>query len=137
MKKTSCLFGLGVAVTVVLVAGSALAQEKPDLSKVVGTWKVEVYAGNAAYYIDLSVTEASGQLAGTVSESMGSFTDVAISDIHYDSVAFRFDFVAPTPPDGMSRTVKADFKVGEDKMEGTITVPDLDVIADASAIRQS
>ena len=137
MKRTSCLFGLGVAVTVVLVAGSTLAQEKPDLSEVVGNWKVEVYAGNSTYYLNLVVTEASGQLAGKVSESMGLFTDVSISEISYDSVAFRFDFVAPTPPDGTSRTVRADFKVAEDAMGGTLTVPDLDVIAEAKAIRQS
>jgi len=137
MKKTSFLFVLGVAVFVVLVAGAAPAQEKPDFSKVVGSWKVEVYAGSSTYYVDLVVVDNLGQLEGKVSESMGSFTDIAISELFYDSVTFRFEFVAPTPPDGMTRTVKADFKVAEDTMEGVIAVPDLDVIADAKATRVS
>jgi len=137
MKKTSFLFVLGVAVFVVLVAGAAPAQEKPDFSKVVGSWKVEVYAGSSTYYVDLVVVDNLGQLEGKVSESMGSFTDIATSELFYDSVTFRFEFVAPTPPDGMTRTVKADFKVAEDTMEGVIAVPDLDVIADAKATRVS
>ena len=137
MKKTNFLLVLGLAVFLVMVAGWAQAQEKPDLSKVIGTWKVEVYAGNSTYYLNLVVIDNQGQLEGRVSESMGSFTDMPISEIFYDSVTFRFDFVAPTPPDGMSRTVKADFKVAEDTMGGTINVPDLDVIADARATRAS
>ncbi|HCS47277.1 MAG TPA: hypothetical protein DIW61_03090 [Candidatus Aminicenantes bacterium] len=66
---------------------------------------------------------------------MGSFTDVAISDIFYDSVSFRFNFISPTPPDGLSRTIKAEFKVGADTMGGVISVPDLDITTDAKATR--
>lgn len=137
MRKTNFLFVFAVAVFVLLSVGSATAQEKPDFSKVVGTWKIEVYAGDTTYYLSLVVSEESGQLAGKISDSMGSFTDVAISDISYDSVAFRFDFVSPTPPDGLSRTVKADFKVATDSMGGVINVPDLDVTADAKATRET
>jgi hypothetical protein len=137
MKKASFLFALGAAVFMVWLAGAAPAQESPDLSKVVGTWKVEVYGGGAAYHLDLIVTDNQGQLEGKVSESTGLFADVAISEIFYDSETFRFEFVAPTPPDGMPRTVIADFKVAGDKMAGTITVPDLNFVGEATATRQS
>jgi hypothetical protein len=125
------------AVIALSFAVSAIAQEKADTTKVVGVWKIEVYTGDATYVLSLVVSEEQGQLAGKVSESMGSFTDVAISDIFYDSVSFRFNFVSPTPPDGLARTVKADFKVGADTMGGTVSVPDLDVVVDAKATRAS
>lgn len=137
MRKASFLFVLGTAVVGLLAGESVMAQEQPDFSKVIGAWKVEVYAGDTTYYLNLVVTEESGQLVGKISESMGSFAGIAISDIFYDSVAFRFDFISPTPPDGLSRTVKADYKVGKDEMSGTVNVPDLDVIADSRAIRES
>jgi hypothetical protein len=114
-----------------------MVQEKADTAKIVGTWKIEVFAGDTTYYLSLVVTEDNGQLAGKISESMGSFTDVAISDILYDSVSFRFNFISPTPPDGLSRTVKADFKVSTDTMGGVISVPDLDITTDAKATRAS
>lgn len=126
-----------LAVLVLLSAGSAMAQEKPAFSTITGAWKLEVYAGDQTYYLNLVVTEENGQLAGKISESMGTFTDVAISEIFFDGVAFRFSFVSPTPPDGSSRTVKADFKVAQNAMGGTVTVPDLDVVADAKGTRET
>lgn len=121
---------------ILLITATAIAQEKPDTAKIIGTWKVAVYAGETTYYLSLVVSEQQGQLAGKVSESTGYFTDVAISDIFYDGVSFRFSFVSPTPPDGISRTVKADFKVAEDSMGGVVSVPDLNVTVDASATRE-
>ena len=137
MRKSHFLFVFAVAVFTLSFAASAVAQEKSDLSKVVGAWKVEVYAGDTTYYLSLVVTDSQGQLAGKISESLGSFTDVAISDIFYDGVAFRFSFVSPTPPDALSRTIHADFKVSVDAMGGVINVPDLDVTADAKATRET
>jgi hypothetical protein len=58
-----------------------------------------------------------------------------VSDVFYDGATFRFSFISPTPPDGASRTVKAEFKVGVDKMDGTISVPDLDMTVEAKATR--
>jgi len=137
MRKTYFLFAFAAAVIALSFAASAMAQEKADTAKVVGAWKIEVYAGDQTYNLSLVVNEENGQLAGKISESMGSFTDIAISDIFYDSVTFRFNFVSPTPPDGLSRTVKADFKVSADSMGGIISVPDLDVTTDAKATRAS
>jgi len=137
MRKSSFLFLLAVAVFVLVSVPSALSQEKADTAKVVGSWNVEVYAGDQTYALKLVVSEEQGQLAGKVSESMGTFTDVAISEVFYDGVSFRFNFVSPTPPDGLSRTVKADFKVAEGSMDGVINVPDLEFTADAKATRVS
>ena len=137
MRKSIFLFLFVVAVFVLVSVPSALSQEKADTAKVVGSWNVEVYAGDQTYALKLVVSEEQGQLAGKVSESMGTFTDVAISEIVYDGASFRFNFVSPTPPDGLSRTVKADFKVAEGSMDGVINVPDLEFTAEAKATRES
>ena len=135
MKKIDSRALLVAAVFVLLIAVAAPAQEKADTAKIVGTWMIDVYAGETNYSLSLAVTDTEGQLAGTVSESMGAFTEVALSDIYYDGETFRFSFSSPTPPDGSSRTVKADFKVGVDKMDGLLSVPDLEVTVEAKATR--
>jgi hypothetical protein len=127
-----------VAAVFILAAAAAVAvpaQEKADTSKVVGTWTINVNAGEATYTLSLAVTDKDRQLAGKISESMGAFSDVDVSDIFYDGATFRFSFISPTPPDGASRTVRAEFKVGVDKMDGTLSVPDLEVNVEAKATR--
>ncbi len=133
--KTCFRVMLVAAVGVLMVASAAPAQGRADTSKVVGSWTVDVYAGETTYTLNLSVTEAEGRLAGKISESMGGFTDVALSDIFYDGETFRFNFIAPTPPDGTSRTIKAEFTVGVDVMNGTVSVPDIEVTIEAKATR--
>ena len=138
MKAQPCVVLIGIALTVVLILPfSQASQEKADPGKILGTWKVEVFAGDTTYSLSLVVSETQGELAGKISESMGSFSDVAISDIFYDGEIFRFNFISPTPPDGLSRTVKAEFKVGLDTMDGVISVPELDVTTEAKATRES
>lgn len=134
MRKTS-FRALLVTAVFILAATGVSAQEKADPTKVVGTWTIDVYAGEATYTLSLAVTAAEGQLAGKISESMGAFSDVALSDILYDGDNFSFSFVAPTPPDGSSRMVKAEFKVDTDEMNGTITVPDIEATVEARATR--
>jgi hypothetical protein len=135
MKKTIFRALLVLAVAALAVPGTVSAQEKADSAKIVGTWTIDVYAGEANYTLSLAVSEENGQLAGKISESMGSFSDVAVSDVFYDGDIFRFSFMSPTPPDGASRTVKAEFKLGVDKMEGMLSVPDLEVTVEAKATR--
>jgi hypothetical protein len=135
MRKAHFLSVFALALIAGSVASSVSAQEKADNAKVVGVWKVEVYAGDQTFFLDLIISEENGQLAGKISESFGAFTDVAIGEVIYDGVVFRFSFVSPTPPDGSSRTVKADFKLAQEAMGGTFSVPDLGVVADASATR--
>ena len=135
MRKSNILVAFAAAVIALSFAVSSLAQEKADTAKVLGAWKVDVYAGDQTYSLNLTVFEENGILAGKISESLGTFTDVPISDIFFDGAAFRFSFISPTPPDGASRTVKADLKINQDTMGGTVTVPDLDFVADASGTR--
>ena len=135
MKRSSILVAFAAAAIALSLALTPLAQEKADMGKILGTWNLEVFAGDQTYSLVLNISEANGQLAGKVSESMGTFTDVPISEIFFDGVAFRFSFISPTPPDGASRTVKADLKLNQDTMGGTISVPDLDIVIDASATR--
>jgi hypothetical protein len=137
MKRTGFRVLLVATVFVLAVAAAAPAQEKADTSKIVGTWTIDVYAGDETYILKLAVTVTDGGLAGKISESMGAFLDVAVSDISYDGDTFRFHFVSPTPPDGSSRTVNAEFRVGVDEMIGTITVPDIEATAEAKATRQA
>lgn len=137
MKKSSFLLALVIAALGLVSAAAATIQAKPDTSKVVGNWNIEVYADDQTYELKLVVTETQGQLAGTISESMGAFKDVAINEIFYDGVSFRFSFVSPTPPDGQTRTVKADFQLAENTMEGTIVLPDMDFTADAKGTRST
>ena len=135
MRRSSIPVVFATAAIALSLALSPLAQEKADTGKILGTWNLEVFAGDQTYSLVLNISEANGQLAGKVSESMGTFTDVPISEIFFDGVAFRFSFISPTPPDGASRTVKADLKLNQDTMGGTISVPDLDIVIDASATR--
>ena len=134
MMKTGFRVLLQVAVIALVAAGTAAAQEA-DTARVVGKWTIDVYAGEATYTLNLEVTAAEGQLAGKISESMGAFSDIPVSDNLYDGDNFSFSFVAPTPPDGSSRMVKAEFKVGADELNGTITVPDIEATVEAKATR--
>lgn len=126
---------LVVAAVFILAVTGTSAQEKADPSKVVGKWTIDAYAGETTYTLGLVVTVTEGQLAGKISESMGAFLDVPLSDILYDGDNFSFSFSAPTPPDGSSRMIKAEFKVGADEMNGTLTVPDIEATIEARATR--
>ncbi|MEW5901977.1 MAG: hypothetical protein AB1715_10980 [Acidobacteriota bacterium] len=135
-RPVSILFALGL-LAFSFLALMPVAQEKANTGKILGTWKVEIYAGDTYYYLSLVVSETQGQLAGKISESMGSFTDVALEEIFFDGEIFRFNFTCPMPPDGVTRLVKAEFKVGVDTMSGIVSVPDLDITTDATATRES
>ncbi len=135
MTKTGFRGLLVTGLIVLVIAVAAPAQGKADTAKIVGSWTIDVNAGEATYTLSLIVTDTNGQVAGKISESMGAFSDVPLSDIYYDGPTFRFAFMSPTPPDGTSRTVKAEFKVGVDKMDGTLIVPDLEVTIEAKATR--
>lgn len=111
-------------------------QAQPDTEKIVGIWKIEVTAGVDYYYLTMEITETSGALQGTLSESMGTFTDLPVSEISFDGANLAFQFTCPIPPDGVERLVKAEFQVGEDAMEGYMSVPELEVIALSSASRE-
>lgn len=112
------------------------SQETPDYGKVVGVWKIEVEADGEYYYLTLNLKNVSGTLEGTISESMGYFTDVPVSEIVFDGESLTFEFTSPTPPDGVERQVSAEFKVNVDTLDGVVIVPELGVSATAKGTRE-
>jgi hypothetical protein len=137
MNRRNCPFLLAFIFFVLISFSFSLAaQEIPDYGKIVGTWKIEVDADGEYYYLTLELKNAEENLEGTISENMGSFTDVPISEIVFDGESLDFEFISPTPPDGLEKSVKADFKVGVDTMDGVMSVPDLEASATATATRE-
>ena len=111
-------------------------QEKLSHEKLVGEWDVEVDAGGEYYYLTMTIEKTNGGLKGTISEESGYFQNAALSDIEFDGAVLKFGFTAPTPPDGYERLVKAEFKVGENRLEGYMTAEDLDLTVSATATRK-
>lgn len=138
MRKTiHCgSFTLSLFFVLAVFSYSQPAQEKVDYGKIIGTWKVEINADGEFYYLSLEVKVTEGKLEGTVSESQGYLTDVSLSNILFDGENLNFEFTSTTPPDGLQRLVKTEFKVGVDKLEGMVSVPDMQVTAPATAIRE-
>jgi hypothetical protein len=116
---------------------SLQSQESADFTKVTGSWDVEVYADGDAYYLTMELKVTEGKLEGTISESMGTFSDVPLTEITFDGENLNFQFTSPTPPDGLSRLVKTEFKLVEDKLDGVMIVEELGVTASASAKRKA
>mgnify|MGYP000181161102 CR=1 FL=1 len=130
-KTTTILFALIIFTSSVFMA----MMRQADHSKVVGDWEITIDAEGEYYYLSMPIIEEDGKLAGTVSEMNGFFVDIPITDIVYDGENFNFQFIAPTPPDGMERIIKAEFKLETDIMEGLIILEDLGISAPAVAER--
>jgi len=111
-------------------------QAAPDYGKILGKWKIEINADGEYYYLTLNLRSLNGTLEGTISESMGYFTDVPVSEVVFDGENLKFEFTSPTPPDGVERLVSAEFKVGVDVMDGVVNVVELGVSATATATRE-
>jgi hypothetical protein len=105
--------------------------------KVIGTWDVEVLAEGQSYFLTMVLTQSQGQLEGKVSEQNGMFTDAVLSSLTFDGESLAFEFTGPTPPDGMPRLIQTALKVSGDTMEGSVTIPDLGVYAQAKAAKKS
>jgi len=136
MKKRTFFRNLAILTTLLAVAFPLRAvQTAPEA--LAGTWSVEVYVETEVYYLTLTLRAAAGGgLEGTVSESYGSFTDVSIGEVKYEDANLSFQISAPTPPDGLERTVSFDFAVKDEaSMEGTLGVPDLGVAGRAVAAK--
>jgi len=124
------------ALAALLISSSGIAQEKVDNSAILGVWKIEVDADGQYYYLIMQLKEASGKLEGTVSESEGTFTDRELENEAFDGTSLSFEFNSPTPPDGLERLVKAEFKLVEGKLDGTIAVPAMGVTVRATATKE-
>ena len=123
-------------IVLILIFPLLNAQGHDDLEKVLGTWEVELDVEGEYFYLLMALDESEGKLSGTISESSGFFSDLPLSNIEYDGDSLNFDFTAPTPPDGMNRLLKMEFKVGEDKLEGMLIAEDLGITATAIATRK-
>lgn len=128
------IFGL---LFVFILSFSALfSQEKGSPERVVGEWNVEIDAGGEYYYLNMTIEKANGGLKGTISEESGYFQNLALSNIDFDGAILKFEFIAPTPPDDYERVIKAEFKVGENRLEGSMTAEELGLTASAVATRK-
>jgi len=111
-------------------------QEKLNPEKAVGEWNLEIDAGGEYYYLNMTIENTNEGLRGTISEESGYFQDLALSNIVFDGEMLKFEFTAPTPPDDYERLVKAEFKVGENRLEGYMSAEDLGLTVSATATRK-
>lgn len=134
VKKVA--LSLALSFLLMFAAIFMIGQETPDLAKILGYWELEVDAGGGEYYyLSLSLEETDSLLTGEISESQGFFSDAPLSDIQYDGHVLSFEFTVPTPPDGVERLIVAEFTVGDDEMEGFLSLPDLGVSVPTTATR--
>jgi len=135
MKKRSAFFFLAPAALLAVALSVPAQQAAPD--KVAGVWNVEVSVETDVFYLTLTLRAAEGKLEGEISEAYGSFANVPITEVVYDGTVLNFAFNAPTPPDGLERAIKVEFKVlDETHLEGILTVSDLGLGAPVKAVRQ-
>lgn len=120
-----------------LEAAALRGQEGASKDKVLGIWDVEVTADDQSYFLTMVLNEKDGQLAGTISEQNGVFSDVALSSLNYDGKTLTFEFTCPTPPDGMQRLLQVTFAWDNAALDGSITIPDLGMMVPAKAAKKS
>ena len=111
-------------------------QEQVDYANILGDWEMEVDAGGEYYYLLFTIEKADGELAGTISESSGFFTDVSLKNIEFDGENLSFEMTVPTPPDGYENLVKAELEWVEGKLEGMLSVESLGISASATATKK-
>ena len=130
-------FKISFLLGVIIVCSLALMSQEPlDSGMIVGDWKVVVDVEGEHYYFTMTVEESENGLEGKISESTGIFTDVPLSDIQFDGKKFTFSFTSPTPPDGDEHEVKMEFEVGDNKLEGSFYIEELEISAVATATRK-
>jgi len=127
---------LFAAAALLLVAGTAPAQQKPDPGRVAGAWALEVNAGGELYYLTLDLRLKDEKLEGGLSEQNGMFKDVPLANVEFDGTTLKFDAKIPTPPDGAERLVKSELKLGGGKLEGVLTVVEMGLSAGVSGVKK-
>ncbi len=113
------------------------AQQPVSNAKIIGTWIIEIVDEGQSYYLTLVLSENQGRLEGQISEQSGMFTDAVLSSINFDGENLSFEFTGPTPPDGMQRLIQTVLKLNGDAMEGSVTIPDLGIAAEAKATKRA
>jgi hypothetical protein len=115
---------------------AAARDQKPNYDKIVGTWSLEVSAGNEYYYLTLELTVNEGKLGGKLSEQSGMFKDALLLEPAFDGQTLKYSVKIPTPPDGAERLVTSEMKLLDNKLEGTITVQDLEITAPVTGTKK-
>jgi len=126
----SLLFLLGLAWQV------AAQGQKPDDDKIVGTWSLEVNAGNEYYYLTLELAVNEGKRSGKLSEQSGMFKDAPLLEPAFDGQTLKYSVKIPTPPDGTERLVKFEMKLVDNKLDGALTIQDLEITAPVTGTKK-
>jgi hypothetical protein len=108
-----------------LVWPAAGQGQKPNYDKIVGTWSLEVSAGNEFYYLTLELTVNEGKLGGKLSEQNGMFKDAPLLETAFDGQTLKYSVKIPIPPDGAERLVKSEMKLADNKLDGTLSIEDM------------
>lgn len=138
MRKS--FIAAAVALAVLGSFGLALPQQsspapKPDKAKILGTWNLEINAGEMIVYLTMVMENIDGKLAGKISEQNGMFTDSALAKIEYSGEAFTAEISVPSPPDNAVKTWALQLKLGDETLTGTIANAELGMSADISGKR--
>jgi len=133
--KLGLMLILGAAVALA-AAEQTPPQGKVDYAKVVGTWTLEVNAGQEFYYLPLVLKLSDKKLEGLLSEQNGYFKDVPLTAVEFDGQVLKFEAKTPTPPDGAERQIKFELKLAGDKLEGLVAIPDLGISAAVTGARK-
>ncbi|MHB8055720.1 MAG: hypothetical protein ACYDH3_10795 [Candidatus Aminicenantales bacterium] len=144
MKKTYGIFFFLLIGTVLLATGGIAArdkQEQPEKKEapadaLLGSWALQIDAGEEVYSLSLTLQKSEGPLAGTVSEMNGWFTDVPLTDLTWDGMTLKFTAVTTTPPDGADRPWFAEMKLIENTWAGTVSLPDLGITIPVSGAKK-
>ncbi len=137
MKRTILALGLALALAVAL--GWSLPQQqaapKPDLTKILGTWSLDIGTDQGGITLTLVLEAPEGKLSGKISEPNGMFTDAPLSNIEYDGENLAYDISVASPPDGAVKTWKTQLKVGADAADGVIANADTGMSASITGKR--
>jgi len=110
--------------------------EKPDYGKILGTWNLEVNAGGEFYYLVMELKLTEGKLGGGLSELNGMFKDSPLLETAFDGQILKYGVKIPTPPDGTERLTKAEMKLIDNKLEGTITIAEMEITVPVTGIKK-
>jgi hypothetical protein len=130
--KVAAKIGLMMMLTAVLAVGAPIQnppKPKVDYTPLVGIWTLQIDAGGEFYFLILELKLNAGKLEGQMSEQNGLFTNAPLSNIEFDGETLKFDAKTPTPPDGAERLIKTEVKLIAGKLEGMITVVEMNLSA--------
>jgi hypothetical protein len=138
MKKATGWIIVAGLVLCVCQTGPALGQDpaRTDLGRILGTWTLEVYVAGQTILLTLLLEKTEAGIGGKLSEQMGMFTDAPVKSVKYEGTDLTFEITVTSPPDGLERTWLAQFSVGEDAVEGTISNDELAISAPVAGKRE-